>query len=311
MAKHAFECSVEQRGVKILHYHADNGRFTDNAFIANCNAQRQSLPYCRVNAHFQNGIAEHRIRDLQEQMRTSMLYAMNKWKKMILICLWPYAMRHANKVTNATPSKGKEISPLEKFSEVKVTPKLRHFHAFGCPTYVLNNALQSGQGAPKWKQCSRLRVYLGPLPNHARSVALMLNQRMGHVSLQFHVKFDDFFEMVQEKPTDLEAPKLEWKFLSSFAVQKGQTKSGVKGALNSLLVPQRGPATANTIQSPPDVPDQPTTQQQDLHIPAIDNDNETNWLLRQCLSCPTTASTTSNNGLPDSQWMGHSQHPSL
>ena len=33
MAKHAFERSTEQHGVKILHYHADNGRFADNAFI--------------------------------------------------------------------------------------------------------------------------------------------------------------------------------------------------------------------------------------------------------------------------------------
>ena len=39
MAKHAFECSVEQCGVKILHYHTDNGRFADNAFITDCNAQ--------------------------------------------------------------------------------------------------------------------------------------------------------------------------------------------------------------------------------------------------------------------------------
>ena len=54
-AKHAFERAAEQRGVRILHYHADNGRFADNAFIADCNAQRQSLSYCGVNAHFQNG----------------------------------------------------------------------------------------------------------------------------------------------------------------------------------------------------------------------------------------------------------------
>ena len=66
MAKHAFERSADQRGVKIIHYHADNGRFEDNAFIADCKAQRQGLTYCGVNAHFQNGIAERRIRDLQE-----------------------------------------------------------------------------------------------------------------------------------------------------------------------------------------------------------------------------------------------------
>ena len=151
-AKHAFERAAEQRGVRILHYHADNGRFADNAFIADCNAQLQSLSYCGVNAHFQNGIAERRIRDLQEQAQTSMLYAMNKWKKMILICLWPYAMQHSNDVANSTPRKGEDESPVEKFSGVSVRPKLRHFHAFGCPTYVLDNALQSGQGVPKWKQ---------------------------------------------------------------------------------------------------------------------------------------------------------------
>ena len=57
MAKHSFECSADQCGVKISHYHADNCRFVDNAFIADCKAQRQGLSYCGVNAHFKNGIA--------------------------------------------------------------------------------------------------------------------------------------------------------------------------------------------------------------------------------------------------------------
>ena len=122
MAKHTFEHSADQRRVKITHYHADNGCFADNAFIAHCKAQRQGLSYCGVNTHFQNGIAERRIRDLQEQTRTSMLYAMNKWKRIVLICLWPYAMRHANDVANATPRKGEDQSPLERFSGVNITP---------------------------------------------------------------------------------------------------------------------------------------------------------------------------------------------
>ena len=77
-AKHAFKQSANQCGVKILHYHADNGRFADNTFIQDCKAQGQSLSYCGVNAHFQNGIAERHMWDLQEQTRTSMLYAMNR-----------------------------------------------------------------------------------------------------------------------------------------------------------------------------------------------------------------------------------------
>ena len=177
--KHAFESSAYQCGVKVLHYHANNGQFTDNAFIADCKVQRQGLSYCGVNAHFQNGIAERRIMDHQEQTRTSMLSAMYKWTRMILICSWHYTMRHVNDVANSTPRKGEDQSHLEKFSGVNAKPKLRHFHDFGCPTYVLDNTLQSGQVAPKWKHCSRLGVYLGPSPSHAQSVALVLNPRTG------------------------------------------------------------------------------------------------------------------------------------
>ena len=115
MAKHTFECSAKQCGLKTIHYHADNGCFGDNAFIQDFQANRQSLSYSSVNTHFQNGIAKHRIRDLQQRTRTSMLYAMNKGKKMIIINLWPYAMRHANDVANATPRKGQELSPLVLF----------------------------------------------------------------------------------------------------------------------------------------------------------------------------------------------------
>ena len=231
-----------------------------------------------------------------------MLYAMSKWKRMILICLWPYAMRHANNIANATPRNGEELSPLEKFSGMQVTPKLRHFHAFGCPTFVLDNALQSGQGAPKWRHRSRLGVYLGLSPSHARSVALVLKPRTGHVSPQFHVKFDDFFETVQEKPTDLDAPEPEWKYLSGFAVRKGPTKSGIKRVMDSLLAPQRGPATATTIPSPPDGPVQPASQQQDLEIPVVDNDNETDIPGQPILAhqtAPTAGRTTHTSGSPD------------
>jgi hypothetical protein len=58
-AKHAFEAFTRSQGVTIKHYHADNGRFADNAFIKDIREARpsQSLTYCGANAHFQNGIA--------------------------------------------------------------------------------------------------------------------------------------------------------------------------------------------------------------------------------------------------------------
>ena len=45
-------------GVKILHYHADNGQFADNGLIQACKNDNQGLTYCGFNAHFQNGVAE-------------------------------------------------------------------------------------------------------------------------------------------------------------------------------------------------------------------------------------------------------------
>ena len=117
---------------------------------------------------------------------------MHKWPRMIIANLWPYALRYVNDVANATRNTGEEITPLELFSLVSVAPKLRHFHSLGCAAYFLDNTLQRSHGIPKWSSRSRLGVYLGASPNHARSVALSLNPRTGHVSLQFHVKFDDF-----------------------------------------------------------------------------------------------------------------------
>jgi hypothetical protein len=63
-AKRAFEHFAKQHGVRILHYHCDNGHFVDNAFKNNCSTKGQQLTFCGVNAHFQNGIAEKTIRDL-------------------------------------------------------------------------------------------------------------------------------------------------------------------------------------------------------------------------------------------------------
>jgi hypothetical protein len=65
-AKQAFEHFAKQQGIRILHYHCDNGRFADNAFKNSCSTKRQQLTFCGVNAHFQNGIAEKAIRDLRE-----------------------------------------------------------------------------------------------------------------------------------------------------------------------------------------------------------------------------------------------------
>ncbi len=53
-AKRAFECFAAKHGVKIAHYHCNNGRFADTAFVRWCEESRQKLTFCRVNAHLLN-----------------------------------------------------------------------------------------------------------------------------------------------------------------------------------------------------------------------------------------------------------------
>ena len=100
---------------------------------------------------------------------------------MLSIHLWPYAMRMANEIMISTPTKDGDKSPQELFSSINILPKIKHFHTFACPTYILANALQGQHCLPKWQKRAQLGVYLGPSPNHSRTVHLILNLRIGHV----------------------------------------------------------------------------------------------------------------------------------
>ena len=231
-AKPSFERMDEDMGVRIHHYHADNGRFADKGFVQDCQKQRQGVTYCRVNAHFQNSIAEKKIRNLQEQTQTMILHALHKWSSMLSVHLWPYGLHTANDICNSTPHKGSNVSPIELFSGVAVHPTLKHNHAFGCPTYVLNKGLQAQKNLPKWQSRARLRMYLRPSPNHSRSVSPVLNPRTGHMSPQFHVKHDEFFETVNGQHHNYDAPAATWKELRRLTAT--QNKKAVPSTIKPL-----------------------------------------------------------------------------
>jgi hypothetical protein len=84
-------------GIKIKKYHADNGRFVDNAWTNHLKASNQNMTLCGVNAHHQNDKMEKRIRDLQELSRSLLLHAQNMWPDAINTFLWPYAVQNAAK----------------------------------------------------------------------------------------------------------------------------------------------------------------------------------------------------------------------
>jgi hypothetical protein len=212
-AKLAFEAYSRKYNVKIYHYHADNGRFADNAFIQSVQKSGQSISYCAFNAHYQNGIAEKKIQDLQVQARKSILHAKSRWPEAINLHLWPYALRDANEVMITVPDLEDGTSKLERFSSSKVAPNLKDRHVLFAPTYVLHSRLAANQHYPKWETRSRLGINLGKSPNHARNVHLVLSLETGLVSPQFHVSVDDFFKTTRPSAGN---PKSEsnWQTLS-------------------------------------------------------------------------------------------------
>ena len=68
-AKKVFEAYTRTYRASIKHYHAENGRFAYNTFQQAVTQEIQTISYCVVNAHFQNGKVEKQIRYLQEQKR--------------------------------------------------------------------------------------------------------------------------------------------------------------------------------------------------------------------------------------------------
>jgi hypothetical protein len=147
-----------------------------------------------VDAHFQSGIAEKRIRDLQEPARKQLLHAKARWSSAVTTNLWQYALINTQQMRNYLPDSKDGTCPFERFSGVEVATNLKSNHTFGCPVYALSSKLASGNTIPKWNSRARVGLYIGPSPSHARNVSLVLSLDTGLVSPQFHVQHDDFFD---------------------------------------------------------------------------------------------------------------------
>ena len=103
-AKLAFERVAASHGIKIQHYHCDNGLFDTKVFRSSVQQSSQTLSFCGVNAHHQNGKAENRIKEVTTHARTSLLHATHRWPKAIHASLWPCAIKHYVNLRNALPT---------------------------------------------------------------------------------------------------------------------------------------------------------------------------------------------------------------
>jgi hypothetical protein len=92
-----------------------------------------TLTFCGINAHFQNGIAKRRIRELQEQARTMLIHASKRWPTAITTNLWPYALRMANDILNDTPNFITKQIPVNYFTNLLVAVNPKHYHTFEKP----------------------------------------------------------------------------------------------------------------------------------------------------------------------------------
>eukprot|EP00957_Ditylum_brightwellii_P036832 2789188-Ditylum_brightwellii.AAC.1 len=107
LAKRTFEVHLRKHNVLVQHHHANNAE------------AQQTISYCGVNAHFQNGIAEKHICDLQEGARIQLHHAKSRCYGAIDLCLWSYALRCKVHLDNTMPNKANSTCPLEQLTACK------------------------------------------------------------------------------------------------------------------------------------------------------------------------------------------------
>jgi hypothetical protein len=200
-SKAEFEQWAARYNVSIKAIRADNGVYAAQAFKHSCMQKQQKLTFCVVGAHWQNGIAERFIGTITKRARTILLHAMHRWPSVIQEELWPFAVRHAVAFHNASTRKGRTSCPHRLFTGEDPPYTLQDFRIFGSPAYVLKKGLQDGGKMGKWESRSWQGVYIGHSSCHSGSIPLIYNPVTTHLSPQYHVIYDEFFQTVATTST--------------------------------------------------------------------------------------------------------------
>lgn len=101
----AFARFHASHGVTIKHYYCDNGLYGTKKFKASINTASQTISFCGLNAHHQNGKSENMIKDLTTNSRTSLIHAAHQWPDTIGNALWPATLKHYCNLMNKLPAK--------------------------------------------------------------------------------------------------------------------------------------------------------------------------------------------------------------
>ena len=159
-------------------------------------------------------------------------------------------MRMANDCLNQSPNvqHKSKLTAAQIFAKSIVNDNPIHKQPFGSPVYVLQSPLQNNLPFQKWKHRSKLGLYLGPSPVHARNISLILDLQTGHVSPQFHVVHDSTFQTVRN-----DMSKYQWSLKAGFE-RKASTSSTAKPqqqTTNSRPKKRKHAATNSNEQNAP------------------------------------------------------------
>ena len=140
-AKHAYEIMANYFSIAIHGYHADNGIFAEKLFRDKVTICNQTISFCGVGAHYQNGYIENHIGRLTRVSRTLLFSAQRRWPEAIGEILWPFAWKDYERCYNELYIGSNSLNPIEKFSNTLRKLELRDYHPWGYPVYVLAEKL--------------------------------------------------------------------------------------------------------------------------------------------------------------------------
>ena len=69
-------------------------------------------------------------------------------------------------------------------------------HIYSFPIFVLDTKLQEVNKIPKWNCCLKIGLFLGFSDEHSSLLSYVQNLTTGNISTQYHVAFDDLFQIV-------------------------------------------------------------------------------------------------------------------
>ena len=133
-----------------------------------------------------------------------LLHAKRFWPKAVAHMLQPFTVAYIIYLESTLAIEVDKRTLLQKLTATNHEITLRDQHTQRCLVYILESKVQiSSKGLPKQESRARIGVYLSRSPVYAGNVVMVLNLSSGHVSLQYHIVFDNDFSLIPSLRTNM------------------------------------------------------------------------------------------------------------